>query len=101
MQKAWLIGAAALLAVGAAVLFMTERPLTVTVVRPETGVALRIYGLGTVEARVLARVGFEVGATLMSLSADAGDTVVQGQELEAVGVFELIEGHRVYLCHRW
>ncbi len=83
-QKAWWIGAAAVLAVGAAVLFMTERPLTVTVVQPETGVSLRIYGLGTVEARVLTRVGFAVGATLLSLSADAGDTVAQGQELGAL-----------------
>ena len=81
MQKAWLIGAAAVLAIGAGVLFMTERPLTVTVVQPETDVALRIYGLGTVEARVLTRVGFEVGATLLSLSADAGDRVAQGQIL--------------------
>lgn len=84
MHKAWLIGAAAVLAVGAAVLFMTERPLTVTVVRAETDVALRIYGLGTVEARVLTRVGFEVGTTLLSLSADAGDSVAQGQILSAL-----------------
>jgi HlyD family secretion protein len=81
VQKAWLIGAAAVLAIGAGVLFMTERPLTVTVVQPETDVPLRIYGLGTVEARVLTRVGFEVGATLLSLSADAGDGVTQGQIL--------------------
>jgi len=69
------------LAIGAGILFMTERPLTVTVVQPETDVPLRIYGLGTVEARVLTRVGFEVGATLLSLSADAGDRVAQGQIL--------------------
>jgi HlyD family secretion protein len=81
VQKAWLIGAAAVLVIGAGVLFMTERPLTVTVVQPETDVPLRIYGLGTVEARVLTRVGFEVGATLLSLSADAGDGVTQGQIL--------------------
>jgi len=81
MQKAWFIGVAAVLAIGAGVLFLTERPLTVTVVQPETGVALRVYGLGTVEARVLTRVGFEVGATLLSLSADAGDSVAQGQIL--------------------
>lgn len=84
MQKAWLIGVAAVLAIGAGVLFMTERPLTVTVVQPETDVALRIYGLGTVEARVLTQVGYEVGATLLSLSADAGDTVAQGQILGAL-----------------
>ncbi|OYU16715.1 MAG: efflux transporter periplasmic adaptor subunit [Rhodobacteraceae bacterium PARR1] len=76
-----MIGAAGVLAIGAGVLFMTERPLTVSVVQPETDVPLRIYGLGTVEARVLTRVGFEVGATLLSLSADAGDSVAQGQIL--------------------
>ncbi len=81
MQKAWYIGAAAVLAIGAGVLFLTERPLTVRVVQPETDVNLRIYGLGTVEARVLTRVGFEVGATLLSLSADAGDNVAKGQIL--------------------
>jgi HlyD family secretion protein len=47
-------------------------------------VALRIYGLGTVEARVLARVGFEAGGALLSLSADAGDRVSQGQDLAAL-----------------
>ncbi len=81
MHKAWYIGAAAVLALGAGLLFLTERPLTVTVVRPETDVALRIYGLGTVEARVLTRVGFAVGATLLSLSVDAGDAVAKGQLL--------------------
>ena len=82
MRRRWLYGAvAAVLVLGAGVLFLTERPLAVTVVRPEHDVALRIYGLGTVEARVLSRVGFEVGAALTSLAADAGDSVVRGQEL--------------------
>jgi HlyD family secretion protein len=72
------------LAVGVGVLFMMERPPTVTVVRPETDVALRIYGLGTVEAGVLTRVRFEVGATLLSLSVDAADTVAKGQTLGAL-----------------
>ena len=68
-------------AVGAGFLFLTERPLAVTVVQPERDVALRIYGLGTVEARILSRVGFEVGAALTALAADAGDSVAKGQEL--------------------
>ena len=81
MRKLWIFGSLAVLAIGAAVLFVMERPLSVTVVRPETDVALRIYGLGTVEARVLSRIGFEVGAALSTLSADAGDSVAKGQEL--------------------
>lgn len=84
MRKAWVIGAAVVLGIGAGVLFLTERPLSVTIVRPETDVALRIYGLGTVEARVLSRVGFEIGGTLLALEADAGDTVTKGQALGAL-----------------
>lgn len=81
MRRIWSSGI--LLATVAAVgfLFLTERPLTVAVVQPEQDVALRIYGLGTVEARILSRVGFEVGAALNGLAADAGDRVAKGQEL--------------------
>jgi HlyD family secretion protein len=84
MRKTWLYAVAAVVAAGAGAVFLTERPLTVMVVPTETDVALRIYGLGTVEARVLARVGFEVGGALLSLSADAGDRVSQGQDLAAL-----------------
>ncbi|MBN9062465.1 MAG: efflux RND transporter periplasmic adaptor subunit, partial [Rhizobiales bacterium] len=81
MRRIGLSGILLALAVGAGFLFFTERPLVVTVVQPERDVALRIYGLGTVEARVLSRIGFEVGAALTSLAADAGDSVIRGQEL--------------------
>ncbi len=81
MRRRWMLGAAAGLVLGAGVLFLTERPLTVSVVQPEQDVALRIYGLGSVEARILSRVGFEVGAALTGLAADVGDRVVRGQEL--------------------
>ena len=84
MRKAWVYAVVAIVGLGAGALFLTKRPLTVTVVQPETDVALRIYGLGTVEARVLARVGFEVGGALMSLAVDAGDRVSQGQDLAAL-----------------
>ena len=84
MRKTWLYAVAAVVAAGAGAVFLTERPLTVTVVPTEADVDLRIYGLGTVEARVLARVGFEVGGALLSLSADAGDRVSQGQDLAAL-----------------
>jgi HlyD family secretion protein len=88
MWKIWVYAVVAVVGLGAGILFLTERPLTVTVVQPETDVALRIYGLGTVEARVLARVGFEVGGALMSLAVDAGDRVAQGQDLAALNQAE-------------
>ena len=81
MRRTWILGAVALVGLAAAGWFLTERPLTVTVVVAETGVPLRLYGLGSVEARILSRVGFEVGAALVSVSADAGDAVKAGQEL--------------------
>ena len=81
MRRIWLSGLLLTAAVAAGFLFFTERPLTVVVVQPEHDVDLRIYGLGTVEARILSRVGFEVGAALTSLAADAGDSVAKGQEL--------------------
>lgn len=84
MRKAWIVAAGAAVALGAGGLALTNRPLSVPVVQQETDVPLRIYGLGTVEARVLSRVGFEVGAALLSLSADAGDRVAKGQDLAAL-----------------
>lgn len=88
MRKGWIILAAAAIAIAGAVVFYTQRPLTVSIVRPEADVPLRIYGLGTVEARVLSRVGFEVGAALLTLSADAGDRVAKGQELATLHTAE-------------
>ena len=81
MRRSWLLATAAITAIGAAAAFMTMRPLAVIAVQEESGVPLRLYGLGSVEARVLSRVGFEVGGALVSLSADAGDAVSKGQEL--------------------
>lgn len=61
--------------------FLTERPIGVTVVSPEKDVPVRVYGLGTVEARIIADIGFEVGAALTGLDADSGDAVEAGQVL--------------------
>ncbi|MDF3605326.1 efflux RND transporter periplasmic adaptor subunit [Paracoccus sp. DMF-8] len=88
MRRAWLFGLLAALAIAAGFLFLTERPLTVTVAQPESDVALRIYGLGTVEARILSRVGFEVGGALTAFAVDAGDRVAPGQEMASLHAAE-------------
>jgi HlyD family secretion protein len=62
-------------------LLLAERPLSVPVAVVEQDVPVRVYGLGTVEARIVSRIGFEVGAALIDLAVDSGDAVVEGQVL--------------------
>ena len=77
-----LLALVALLALGGfAWFFLTERPISVPVASMEQNVAVRVYGLGTVEARILSDVGFEVGAALTELAVDSGDAVTKGQVL--------------------
>ena len=40
------------------------RPVTVSAVALERNVRVEVFGLGTVEARLLSQIGFEVGAAL-------------------------------------
>lgn len=61
--------------------FLTERPVTVSVVVAEQGAPVRVFGLGTVEARVVSKIGFEVGGALSDLLADSNDTVTKGEIL--------------------
>lgn len=62
-------------------LFVFERPLAVPVVSLQQDVPVRVYGLGTVEARIVSKVGFEVGAALSEIAADSGDMITKGQVL--------------------
>lgn len=68
--------AIALVAAAAAVLWL--RPISVAVVEPAEKIDIEVYGLGTVEARVLSEIGFQVGGTLVELRADHGDQIVAG-----------------------
>ena len=61
--------------------FLTERPVFVPVVIAEQGAEIRVYGLGTIEARVVSKIGFEVGAALTDLVVDSNDAVTKGQVL--------------------
>ncbi|WNJ99375.1 efflux RND transporter periplasmic adaptor subunit [Thalassospiraceae bacterium LMO-JJ14] len=69
-------------AVGAAILlFIFIRPIPVKVARPAENVPIQVFGLGTVEARILSKIGFEAGAALVELNADHGDRVKEGDVL--------------------
>jgi HlyD family secretion protein len=72
-------GLAALAAAGFFVLYM--RPLGVEVARWEEDAPIQVYGLGTVEARIVSDLGFEVGNTLVELDADHGDRVAKDDVL--------------------
>lgn len=74
-----ILGAAAILGGSAAFLFL--RPLSIAVAVPEHDVAIDVYGLGTVEARVRSEIGFELSGTLRELHVDQGDVVQKGTVL--------------------
>ena len=57
------------------------RPVAVQVARGERDVAVQVFGLGTVEARVTSQVGFKVAGVLVDLRADVGDRVAKGAVL--------------------
>lgn len=55
---------------------ISEIPVRVAVV--EKDVEVRVFGIGTVEAQVLSKVGFQVSGRMESLHADQGDLVKAG-----------------------
>jgi HlyD family secretion protein len=85
MTRRWLryllvaIGLAAV--AGAIVMYFDVRPVSVTIVSLERDVPVRVFGLGTVEARIVSKIGFEIGAAIVELRADHGDQVKQGDVL--------------------
>jgi len=73
--------ALALVLAGLAVGRMALGGVTVEVAVPSHDVPIRVYGLGTIEAKVSSKIGFAVAGTLSELRADAGDLVARGQVL--------------------
>jgi len=67
---------------------ISARPLHVPVPVPEKDMPIRVFGLGTVESRVVSKVGFEVGATPVELNADHGDRVEKGKVLARLATSE-------------
>lgn len=67
--------------VGAGAWSQFFRSVTVQVARPEANIAVQVFGLGTVEARVTSKVGFKISGVLVDLKADVGDRVPKGAVL--------------------
>jgi HlyD family secretion protein len=60
---------------------MFLRPITVQVAHLQSDVAVQVFGLGTVEARVSSQVGFKISGLLVDLQADVGDRIGKGTVL--------------------
>ncbi|MGE0751420.1 MAG: efflux RND transporter periplasmic adaptor subunit [Variibacter sp.] len=83
------LSAAGFVAVVVAATFVySNRPIDVQTATIERNVPVRVFGLGTTEARVLSKIGFEVGATLAELHVDHGDRVSKGQVLARLATGE-------------
>lgn len=70
-----------ILGVGLATWNRFVRETVVSVAAIERDVPVAVYGLGTVEARVLSRIGFEAVGTIAELHADQPDAVARGAVL--------------------
>jgi len=57
------------------------RPLELRVAHVERDIAVQVFGLGTVEARVQSKIGFKVSGVLVELTADLDDRVAKGAVL--------------------
>lgn len=69
---------------GAWVWTMRLQPLDLAVARDEQRVPVELFGLGTVEAHVVARFGFKQPGTLVELAVDHGDAVAEGAVLARI-----------------
>jgi HlyD family secretion protein len=74
-------GAVVAIAVAAVttVLYWRNRPIAVSVEPIAIDVPIQVFGLGTVEAQKLSKIGFETAGTLVELNVDHGDAVKAGQ----------------------
>ncbi len=87
-MKIALIAGAILAVLATVALIYSNLPIGVRVASVQHNIPVRVFGLGTVEARVLSKVGFEVGATLVELKADHGDRVSKGDVLARLAMGE-------------
>jgi len=72
----------ALVIAGAGTWYMTkQRPLLVEVATVERDIPVKVFGLGTVEARTLSKIGFRLSNSIVQLDVDEGEHVKKGDVL--------------------
>lgn len=67
------------LAVGVGAVYgFRSREIALPVLAPQKNVEVRVFGIGTVEAQVVSKVGFHLAGKIRAISADQGDFVKSG-----------------------
>lgn len=86
-RRLLLIGLIALLVLtlGAGIAYQWLKPIEVEIARVEGEAPVQVFGLGTVEAEIVSRIGFEIAGTLSELRANQGDRVTAGALLARIG----------------
>jgi len=75
----WAAGlVAVLLVAGGGYYWWFVREIPVRVATPAQNVSVRVFGIGTIEAQVVSKVGFQISGKLISIDADQGDFVKAG-----------------------
>ena len=54
------------------------REIPVRVAAPEQNVEVRVFGIGTIEAQIVSKVGFQIAGKVIAIEADQGDFVKAG-----------------------
>jgi HlyD family secretion protein len=67
---------------------VATRPVTVEIARPEQNIRAAVFGLGTIEARIRSKIGFDVSGILVGLNADHSDRVHAGDVLAQLRSFK-------------
>jgi HlyD family secretion protein len=76
--KLAVVVATVLLLAGAGYYARFAREISVRTVSPQSDVEVRVFGVGTVEAHVISKVGFQIAGKVISVDADQGDVVKAG-----------------------
>jgi HlyD family secretion protein len=70
--------AGVLLVAGAAYYWRFVREIPVRTAAPVQNVEVRVFGIGTIEAQIVSRVGFQIAGKVIAIEADQGDFVKTG-----------------------
>ena len=69
---------AALIVMGGGAYWRFMREIPVRTATLEQNVEVRVFGIGTIEAQIVSKVGFQIVGKVISIEADQGDVVKSG-----------------------